>query len=154
MDVNPYESPQVVCNPKPSGQRRIVTDWFSLVGLLVGSLAAVAVGMVIQSEQAFGNWWMSWLLLSCVATVGVIATTGRVLGTLVAGVSVESGGKGRFDVSFLSATAHSPGRFLPASKKIIVEIFPISPGILARFFAQIAIYLLDDEIRPLLRASA
>ena len=84
MNVNPYESPREPGGRRPSGRLRIRTDWFSLAGLFVGSVGAVFVGMVIRSEQAaIGDWWVWWLLLSSVVTVGMVAISGRVLGWLV-----------------------------------------------------------------------
>jgi hypothetical protein len=84
MNLNPYESPREECGERLKVKRRMRTDWFSLVGLFVGSVAAVFVGMVIRSEQAaIGESRGWWLLVGSVATVGVIAMSGRVLGWLV-----------------------------------------------------------------------
>jgi hypothetical protein len=74
MDVNPYESPQVECISVAQATDSKATDWFSLAGLFIGTIAAVAVGLKI------GNTSVGWLVLGITVTLAVIAMSGWLMG--------------------------------------------------------------------------
>jgi hypothetical protein len=54
MAMNPYQSPASASVPKAKTDQPVVTDWFSLIALLTGTVPAVAVSIAII-ESDFDN---------------------------------------------------------------------------------------------------
>ena len=77
MDVNPYESPAEASRPISKRDNGIVTDWFSLAALLIGTIAALVVGIAIQWQKGDR---IVWVMLGATAAVGSITISGWVLG--------------------------------------------------------------------------
>jgi hypothetical protein len=86
MAPNPYESPQAPSEPVARFSIERTTDWFALVGLLGGSIAAVEVGIAINwfhRHDLLGDFWFVWLLLGTCTAVACIAIAGWLCGRLL-----------------------------------------------------------------------